>query len=125
MLGNKKIFKGTCHCGNVGFELINHTPEFMLECNCSICRRLGSLWVHAEKHLINLNYSDGDTITYIHGDKSLAFHSCKKCGCSTHWESLENNNTRVGLNFRMCDPQIIADFPIRRFDGADSWAFLN
>jgi hypothetical protein len=55
--------------------------------------------------------------------KSLAFHSCRTCGCTTHWEG--QRDSRMAVNCRMADPAAIAALRIRRFDGADSWAFLD
>jgi hypothetical protein len=36
---------GSCHCGAVQFEL-TESPETLVDCNCSICRRIGALWGH-------------------------------------------------------------------------------
>lgn len=30
--------KGSCHCGNVAFE-VDGTPDKAMSCNCSICQR--------------------------------------------------------------------------------------
>ena len=60
---------------------------------------------------------------YVWGDRKLAFCSCASCSCITHWRSLESEACAV--NLRLCDPDAIADLPVRRFDGADTWAFLD
>ncbi len=120
----KQVFYGSCHCGKVQFEL-NGTPEWLVSCNCSICSRLGSLWTHADSASVKLSCNAGDTNAYIWGDKTLALHSCKVCGCTTHWQSLDAKITRVGLNFRMCKQDEIAAFRIRKLDGADSCEFLD
>ena len=31
--------KGSCHCGAVKFTLDSHTPQPVLRCSCSICRK--------------------------------------------------------------------------------------
>ncbi len=62
---------------------------------------------------------------YVHGDRTLAIHSCRRCGCTTHWTSLQADHTRMAVNFRMCEPSVISAFRIRRLDGADTWEFLD
>jgi hypothetical protein len=66
------------------------------------------------------------TIAYLQGDKTLFIHSCKQCGCTTHWLGVdEDPDGRMAVNFRMCEPSDIDDIPVRHFDGADSWKFLD
>ena len=119
------MINGACHCGAVAFEL-RTTPEWLTVCNCSICRRLGGLWAHADVRDITI-VCDGDaTSRYIWGDKTIAFHSCKTCGCTTHWENLRpEESTRMAVNLRLADPEEIAGIRVRRLDGADSWAYLD
>ena len=121
--GQDSTFSGYCHCGEVGFS-ITEAPERLVDCNCSICRRVGALWGHIDSsHFTRLG--DGETIEYVQGDKTLAVHSCKRCGCTTHWTGIDSDSTRMAVNFRMCDPSVITEFRIRRFDGADTWEFLD
>lgn len=114
--------KGSCHCGAVTFEL-HEKPEFLLECNCSICRRLSTHWAYSQKIGITLNAPEGSTHAYVWGDKELAFHSCKVCGCTTHWAAVDGS--RFAVNCKLADAGSLSDIPIRHFDGADSWAFLD
>lgn len=115
-----QIYKGSCHCGNVQFELAK-MPEWLVSCNCSICKRLGTIWAHAETSDITLKYDTGATMAYVWGDKTLAFHTCKKCGCTTHWENLDDSKySRMGVNFRMCTKYDISDFKVRNRDGANT-----
>lgn len=95
-----------------------------MECNCSICRRYAALWVHAPPaEGVVLNAPEGVTNTYSWGDKDLLFHSCKTCHCLTHWSGREG--PRFAVNVRLADPAEIADIPVRHFDGADTWTFLD
>jgi hypothetical protein len=116
------LLRGECHCGAVSFE-IERAPEFLLECNCSICRRLATQWAYSDKVLIRLNAPEGTTIAYTWGDKMLAFYSCKTCGCTTHWASLTDD--KIAVNCRLCPPDQTKGIRIRHFDGADTWQFLD
>ena len=117
------MIKGACHCGAVSYEY-NHTPKWTTSCNCSVCRRLGTLWIYAKLTQITVT---GSTLSYVWGDKSLAFHSCKTCGCTTHWAPLkpEEPDAYMAVNLRLADPEVIAAVPVRHFDGAETWAFLD
>lgn len=114
---------GTCHCGAVSYEF-RHTPKRTTSCNCSICRRLGALWIYAPVSEITVT---GPTNSYVHGDKSLAFHTCQTCGCTTHWENLSpsEDDAYMAVNLRLADPDVIAAVSVRHFDGADTWTFLD
>jgi hypothetical protein len=118
--------KGSCHCGTVTFEYPG-APDKLTSCNCSLCRRVGGLWAYAPKDQIKLNAPVDAVIKYVWGDKSLATVSCKTCGSTTHWEPLEDKapTARMAVNMRMADPKSIDGVRIRRFDGADTWQFLD
>ena len=121
----KKTIKGSCHCGAVKFTY-SGTPSRLVSCNCSICRRYRTLWVHGDDTNITLNHSADGLIDYIWGDEELAFHSCRNCGCTTHWKAVSSDSpVRIAVNMAMADPQDIAEIPVRHFDGADSWEFLD
>lgn len=82
---------------------------------------------------IELAYAPAEVVRYIHGDRQLAFVSCRTCGCTTHWEPLladgETRNdaadVRMAVNMRMAGPEALEHVTVRRFDGADSWRFLD
>ncbi len=66
------------------------------------------------------------TTSYIWGDKTIAIHHCKTCGCTTHWKHLDpNQQDRMGINARLMNPEHIKGARVRRFDGADTWKFLD
>ena len=121
----KDRYHGTCHCGQVEF-IVTEKPEQLVDCNCSICHRIGALWGHVSGGSVQIKAAKGATLAYSHGDHMMAFHTCKTCGCTTHWEPIsEEVGNRMSVNFRMCDRSVLEDFEIRRFDGADTWAYLD
>ena len=120
---NNIVYQGSCHCGEIRFEALDQ-PEQLVDCNCSLCRRIAALWGHMEKSAFQV-LGEGSTIEYVHGDKTLTLHTCSSCGCTTHWIGISPESESVGVNFRMCDPEIIRSFPIRKFDGADTWTFID
>ena len=120
------MIAGRCHCGAVHWEF-DAVPDKLTDCNCSICRRIAGLWAYGTLNTVSVKAAPDATITYVHGDRMLAFHSCRTCGCTTHWRALapENGEWRIAVNMRMAEPADYADVRVRHFDGADSWTFLD
>jgi len=51
---------------------------------------------------------------------------CRICGIVTHWEPLEPEpGARQGVNLRNFEPALLDSVVVRRFDGADTWKFLD
>jgi hypothetical protein len=68
----------------------------------------------------------GATTAYTWNDRVIEFHHCKTCGCLTHYEAVDRSDEgRVAINARMLAPADIAGVPIRTFDGADTWKYLD
>lgn len=119
------MLKGSCHCGAVSFEL-PRPPETLTDCNCSICRRLGTLWAYYKEDEVRFTAGADATDSYAWGDRDLAFHRCQTCGCTTHWQGLRpERENRMGVNARLLDPQDVAGIRVRHLDGADTWKFLD
>ena len=119
------MLNGSCHCGKIKFELIK-TPEHLIECNCSICYRIGAIWAHADESEISIISDESDLINYSWGDKGIKFCSCKQCGCTTHWIPVDTEqSTRMAVNTRMVDRAETSDIQVRHFDGADSFEFID
>ncbi len=119
------MITASCHCGAVRIEL-DAPPARLTECNCSICRRLGALWAYYTRDQVRFVMAADATHAYAHGDRTLAFHHCRTCGCTTHWASLRPENPdRVGINARLFPPEDRTGIPVRHFDGAETWTYLD
>ena len=119
------MIEASCHCGAVRLQVAER-PQRLTSCNCSICRRLGTLWAYYARDQLTIVQGAGTTVPYIQGDRTLALHHCPICGCVTHWEGLPAGDVaRVAINARLIDPAELEGVPVRRFDGADSWTYLD
>jgi hypothetical protein len=115
----------TCHCGAVRVE-VPRKPRQLTNCNCSICRRYGSLWAYYRESEVRVVGASGTTDQYVWGDKSLRFIRCGNCGCVTHWQSIEpREGGRMGVNARNFEPGAVAFVRIRLLDGAATWKYLD
>ena len=119
------MINGACHCGAVSFTYPKK-PDWLIACNCSLCRRYSTLWAYAKVSEITVRAGDDATIAYVHGAKTLTMYSCKTCGCTTHWIGLNGDETsKMAVNFRMCEPEVLTDIEVKKLDGADTWEFLD
>ena len=119
------MLTATCHCGAVRIE-VPRRPRSLTNCNCSICRRYGTLWAHYKCSQVQVTGEAGATADYVWGDKSLRFVRCARCGCVTHWEPIfPKQGGRMGVNTRNFDPAAIGPVRIRLLDGASTWKYLG
>ena len=97
---------GSCHCGAVRIE-VPGAPEWLGSCNCSICRRTGTLMAYyPDDGSVRV---EGETAPYIWGDRMIALHHCPTCACFTHWDSTGESYGRIGVNGRLLDGFAIED----------------
>lgn len=118
------ILHGSCHCGAVTLD-VPAPPAYLIDCNCSICRRTRALWAFYPEDAVRIDGDPARTEEYIWGDKSLRTVRCRSCGCVTHWKSLPPaGDGRMGVNMANFAPEVLAALEVRKFDGADTWAYL-
>lgn len=79
-----RTLRGTCHCGDLSFDLMTSHPVEELEvreCPCSFCRLHGARWIadpngHA---VVRLNAADRVS-RYRFGHRTSDFLICRQCG---------------------------------------------
>jgi len=118
------MIEGACHCGQVRW-MFEGEPEGATACNCTVCRRYGTLWAYDyENEGIRVS---GETRVYAPG-KEIGFHFCGACGNLAYWRALEPNaegRRRTAVNLRLSEkPEEVAAIRIDHFDGLETWADL-
>jgi hypothetical protein len=118
------MITGKCHCGAVHWTFQGR-PESATACNCTVCRRYGTLWAYDyEGEGITLV---GPTTPYVWGDKSIGFHFCPTCACVMAWRAVQpdtKGRRRIAVNLRMAEPGDVATIPVDQFDGLETWSDL-
>jgi hypothetical protein len=74
-------FKGSCHCGQVSFE-VEGSFEQVMECNCSHCSRKGYLLWFVPRSKLTLLSSEADLATYTFNKHVIKHQFCPQCGCA-------------------------------------------
>lgn len=117
------MIEGSCLCGSVRWRFAGH-PDGATACNCTACRRYGVLWAYDyENEGISVA---GRTQPFVRGS-ALEFHFCPACGCMVCWRGKrvdEQGRRRIAVNLRLAEPDAVADIPIDRFDGLDTFEDL-
>lgn len=119
------MLTATCHCGAVRIE-IPRRPRSLTNCNCSICRRYGTLWAYYKASEVSITAAPDTLSDYSWGERSIRFVRCNTCGCVTHWEPMQiKEGSRRGVNARNFDPAALGEVRIRKLDGALTWKYLD
>lgn len=121
------MLTGSCHCGQAHWTL-KGDPGSITACNCTLCRRYGTLWAYDyEGERIAVN---GETASYTRKGRdksSLEILFCPACACVLSWRGLrldEHGRRRMAVNLRLAPPDEIQDLPIDHFDGLDTFEDL-
>ncbi len=109
---------GSCHCGQIAFEVDGDFPSAMV-CNCSYCRRAGHMLAFTTPDRFRLKTPEEDLSIYLFNKQVISHHFCATCGIATHGGGVGRDGKRmVAVNLR-CVPDIDLDaIKIDRFDGA-------
>ncbi|MGL1894715.1 MAG: hypothetical protein OCD02_24055 [Spirochaetaceae bacterium] len=119
------MYKAECHCGNVKLEF-NELSEDLADCNCSICRKIGMLWLIIDISKVSITIEKSPTTVYLWGEKNLEYHHCPICGCTTHAKTVESaKDAFSGINARLVDDEKVKRIPVKVFDGADTNKYLE
>ena len=119
------MYKAQCHCKAISLE-VTELAATVTDCNCSVCRRYGALWAYYTRDQVQLQAAPPLLSAYSWGDRSIEFWHCNRCGCMTHYENTDKHaRSRIAINARMFPPEVLKSLPIRHFDGADSWKYLD
>ena len=126
----------TCHCGAVHVQ-VAHAPDFIFECNCSLCESHGVWWGYYTPDEVEVT---GDTRGYSRADRevpAVEVHFCPRCGCTTHFalsaawlEKSGAANDRMGVNMRLFDRAALSGVKLhfpdgRAWDGVGEWGYVR
>ena len=105
---------GSCHCGNIGFEL-DWTPEPAQiparACTCSFCSKHGCVWTACPTGSLAVTIRNPVAVSaYRFGTKTAAFHVCTTCGGVPIVTSEIDGNVYAVVNvntFENVDPSLL------------------
>lgn len=109
------IYKGSCHCGAVQFEV--EAPEKIEAdyCNCSICRKSGYLHLIVPRSRFTLVQGESALSTYTFNTGVAQHTFCATCGVKPFYIP-RSNPDGVDVNVHCLDDQP-ASVTVSEFDG--------
>jgi hypothetical protein len=111
------IYKGSCHCGQVSFE-VEGEIDGALACNCSMCSRRGSLLWFVGRDKLQLSTAEEAAGTYTFNKHSIKHRFCPTCGIHAYGEAVDPKGNRVAaINLRCLEAIDLAAVPVRNYDG--------
>jgi len=126
----------TCHCGAVHVQ-VPHAPDFIFECNCSLCESHGVWWGYYAPDQVVVT---GETRGYGRVDRetpAVEVDSCPRSGHTTHlalsaaWlEKSGAANDRMGVNMRLFNRAALSGVKLhfpdgRAWDGVGEWGYVR
>lgn len=109
----------TCHCGAMRAEFPAEKAAKAISCNCSICRRKGSVLVFVPAAEAKTTANQANIGDYQFGKKRIHHLFCKNCGVSPWSESSDQNGAKMmAINLRCVDGLDLTKIPTTEYDGA-------
>lgn len=113
-------YKGSCHCGRVAFEVEGEIQN-ALACNCSICRRKGSLLWFVPRDTLRLQTPEDAAGTYTFNKHVIRHRFCPTCGMHPYGEGTDpKGNAMAAINIRCIEGIDLDAIPVQHFNGRDA-----
>jgi hypothetical protein len=111
------IYKGSCHCGRVAFEVEGEIKQVMA-CNCSMCARKGSLLWFVPREKLRLSTPEDAASTYLFNKHVIKHRFCPVCGIHPYADGVDPKGIAIGAINVRCIPDLDLDsLEVRHFDG--------
>lgn len=112
-------YSGSCHCGKVAFEVEGEIDQAMA-CNCSICKRKGSLMWFVPKTQFSLKTPDENAATYLFNKHKISHRFCPACGIHPYGEAVHPKTgvPTAAINIRCIEGLDPDSIKVVHFDGA-------
>ena len=110
-----EAYKGGCHCGRITFQA-RARLDYVVDCNCSICRRTGALWHPAAEPDLQVLGGEADLVLYQFNTKTAKHYFCRHCGIHPFIRPRLDPN-RWAFNVRCIDGVGLSSLKVVPFDG--------
>lgn len=98
------MVEAACDCGAVRLELAE-APSEIYDCQCGFCQKKGVLWAYMSPTRVRFTAEPGATAAYLRGACLSEFHTCRTCGCATHWRPTDGRD-EMGVNARLLPREV-------------------
>ena len=111
------VYKGSCHCGQVAYE-VEGDLQGVMECNCSMCSRKGAKMWFVPLDKFRLLTDEGNAGTYLFNKHAIEHRFCRNCGIHAYAVGSDRKGNRmVMINARCLEGVDFESLPVKHFDG--------
>ena len=116
----KQSYSGGCQCGKVRYEVALDLANPVIACNCSRCRRLGSLFAFAPVGDFKLSSGEKELTDYQFNKKVIHHLFCSTCGIESFARGKRpiDGADVVAVNARCLDGIDPNALTVKKVDGA-------
>lgn len=110
-------YQGSCHCGNVRFE-VDTDLSSVISCNCSICSRAGYLLTFVPEAQFRLLAGEDAQSDYQFNRKNIHHLFCKTCGVRSFGHGKGPDGAAMyAINVRTLDGVDLDALDVKQVDG--------
>jgi hypothetical protein len=103
-MSEQQIYHGSCHCGAVRYEAKSAPIAEAMSCNCSMCRRKGTLLAFIPASDFTLQSGDEALADYQFNKRVIHHLFCRTCGVTSFARGATPDGTpMIALNVRCLD----------------------
>src|SRR5690606_19817417 len=111
------MYKGSCHCGQVAFE-VEGEIDGAISCNCSMCLRRGSLLWFVPREQFRVLTPEDTASAYTFNKHVIKHRFCPICGILPYGEGVDAKGNRMAaVNVRCIEGIDLASVPVQERDG--------
>ena len=111
------VYTGSCHCGLVTFQVEGGPIDHVVECNCSICSKRGSLFWFVPGDKLRLT-SNADLSTYTFNTHTIRHRFCPVCGILPFGQGTDKTGKSIAaINVRCLNDIDLSSIKKTPFDG--------
>ena len=112
-----KTHSGGCHCGKVRYE-VKTDLGMVISCNCSICKKRGSLLSFVPTSAFSLKHGESDLTDYQFNKHIIHHLFCATCGILSFARGTgRDGGEMIAVNVRCLDDVDLDTLTVTPFDG--------
>jgi hypothetical protein len=117
----EKKHRGSCHCGNVRYQVSLDLEQPVVSCNCSMCGRSGTLLSFAPAAKFELVSGEDSLKDYLFNRHSIHHLFCTNCGIKSFARGqMPDGSPMVAVNVRCLEDVDLEKLTIHPFNGKAS-----
>lgn len=112
-------YQGSCHCGGIAFEVEGELRE-VTSCNCSMCRRKGTLMWFVSRQAMTLLTPAEKMGTYLFNKHVIKHRFCPSCGIHPFGEGVSpSGQATAAINVRCLEGVDLSGLKVNHFNGRE------